>query len=465
MAPSDPAVPAPAANRPRWQSFAHSLSLHFLAVCGLLWRNSQPHSQEISLKDFKVELLPKHELPDIRVVQRDLRRMTPDIVPARTFGRSKTPKGQLDPSQTLVARSKRPNSSKQFILRPKKPKPILADTPAPNLVAVQPTAGPPVKLQPKSLVLPSPQVKPKTEAPAMAETAPLIETRELAKQTALALPKLPLWRVVAPPSRASKKGDAQPLPEPPSLADEGSASPGLQAVVVSLNPAIGKIPEGSRPAQFAVAPTKGRAASGSNDREGAVVVPGLAARGGSAGTSSVPATPPTPSKVSQGRLVKEFVPPSINRTMSAPLRPSSRVIPAIVESKFSNRDVYTLVIPGPELPGYAGDWVLWFSELTPVEGIRQRISSPVPARKYTVQGETTASDSAGKGSIQISAAINRQGHVSSPRVMRGGATSEAFRQRAIEELRTWEFQPALRNGEPIEVDIVLEIPFQFQTVH
>ena len=36
--------------------------------------------------------------------------------------------------------------------------------------------------------------------------------------------------------------------------------------------------------------------------------------------------------------------------------------------------------------------------------------------------------------------------------------SSDLRLKAIAELENWEFKPALRNGEPIDVDIVVEIP-------
>jgi TonB family protein len=61
--------------------------------------------------------------------------------------------------------------------------------------------------------------------------------------------------------------------------------------------------------------------------------------------------------------------------------------------------------------------------------------------------------------------VDPNGRVSSARILRGGTTGEAFRLRATEELQTWEFHPAMRNGEPIDVDIVVEIPFRFQTIH
>jgi hypothetical protein len=44
-------------------------------------------------------------------------------------------------------------------------------------------------------------------------------------------------------------------------------------------------------------------------------------------------------------------------------------------------------------------------------------------------------------------------------VLRGSA-EDTLKRKAIEELQTWEFAPALRNGEPIAVDVVVEVPFR-----
>jgi hypothetical protein len=153
----------------------------------------------------------------------------------------------------------------------------------------------------------------------------------------------------------------------------------------------------------------------------------------------------------------------MHRTMSVPLRPSSRVIPALVEARFAGRDVFTLVVPAPPLPEYTGDWILWFAERQAAPGLSPRILAPVPIRKYASDEVAAAPANApAEGTVQLSAIIDREGRVSAATALAGEALSDAFRLRAVEELRTWEFQPALRNGEPVEVDIVVEISFQFR---
>ncbi len=154
--------------------------------------------------------------------------------------------------------------------------------------------------------------------------------------------------------------------------------------------------------------------------------------------------------------------PRVNRTMSAPLRPSSRTIPASVEARFANRNVYVLVIPGPALAAYGGDWVMWFAEKDPPEiSSGPRILAPIPARTFSPAGRATGPQGPPvSATFQFGALIDKAGHVGSVVVLRGPIDPE-LRRRALEELGTWEFKPALRNGEAMDVDVVLEIPFRF----
>jgi TonB family protein len=137
------------------------------------------------------------------------------------------------------------------------------------------------------------------------------------------------------------------------------------------------------------------------------------------------------------------------------------VIPPNVEAQFANRNVYTLAFPPPNLPEYAGDWILWFAERQEEAGGAARISAPVPARKYAwVSPPAGAAEAMGEGIAMLAAQIDRNGKILSARLVRAPA-AEAFRARALEEFQMWEFQPALHNGEPVAVDVVVEISFRF----
>jgi TonB family protein len=130
-----------------------------------------------------------------------------------------------------------------------------------------------------------------------------------------------------------------------------------------------------------------------------------------------------------------------------------------VEAQFTSRNVYTLVIPDVGLPEYSGDWVLWFAEDPSVGNQTVYISAPVPLRKYSAAEPEESNSERFAGGATLAARIDRSGRVSSVRVLRGPA-SEALRSRVIEELETWVFTPALRNREPVAVDVVIEFPFR-----
>jgi TonB family protein len=273
-------------------------------------------------------------------------------------------------------------------------------------------------------------------------------------------------KTFAPPTSRGTSGINLALGEVPQAAlPAGDGLPELQAVIVGLNPSgrlADALPEGSRLGEFARAPNSGDPSSGASSLVGVPRVPGLLAHHvpGKPADDAVAPTPESPLEPPR-TVLREIRFPNLNRTMSAPLRPSSRVIPAGIEARFVNRNVYTLVIPVADSDECSGDWVLWFAEHVPREGA-PRISAPVPARRYVFDGAAgPQGKEAVQATFQLAATIDHQGHISSITVVRG-SNSERVRRRAVEELQRWEFQPALRNSEAIDVDIVVQIPFQFR---
>jgi hypothetical protein len=296
---------------------------------------------------------------------------------------------------------------------------------------------------------------------------------ELQRQGLAQGKRSPLKQFVAP---TSQPGASQPgtspgnasgssrVIEPPSMsAAAGSGGSGL-GVIVGLNPTdrfTVPVPPGSRSGEFSRAPTAGPPSSGASSSPDAPRVPGVTAHGSPGVPMEAKAALPE-GAVPDRRILKEIILPPMNRTMSAPLRPSSRIVPATVEARFAHRDVFAFVMPGPKLPGYSGNWVVWFAAHQPDVASVARILAPVPARKAEWSGDDgPAPDSAGKGIVQFEAVLDSKGRVLTPRVLSGPA-SESFRRRALAELKTWEFKPTLRNGEAIDVDVVLEIPFEFR---
>jgi TonB family protein len=417
-------------------------------------------------------MLPKEAPKQTKIIWYNFKTSLPEIAPEQPFGPAKTPRGEKDPAgRTVIAHSAEPSSNKQLIWQPDRPDPIPADVPTPNLVVVEPKAPKPAL---KQFTPPPPPPAPhgKPQAVALAEPVPTVQAPklplnvdtlglDLAQQDPALLPRRPRFVAPSQPTKTTAEAPTQRLPEAPSSAIGGATGVGLTAVIVGLDPAPGPSPPGSRPGEFSRAPAAGSPSSGAATRSDAPKVPGLLAHSSPGAAPAEPTPAPPNAPIPERHLLKDLVLPAINRTMSVPLRPSSRVLPASVETRFPGRNVYTLVVPGPNLPEYTGDWILWFSERHPPEENAARVLAPIPARKFYLTGMATPpADSQESGTIQLASMIDRSGHVSGTRVLRGGTTDEAFRAKAIEELETWEFQPALRNGEPIDVDIVVEISFR-----
>jgi TonB family protein len=58
--------------------------------------------------------------------------------------------------------------------------------------------------------------------------------------------------------------------------------------------------------------------------------------------------------------------------------------------------------------------------------------------------------------------IDKAGRVASVELLRG--VDDRLNRSAEEALSKWEFYPATRNGVPLDVDVVVEIPFKLEPV-
>jgi TonB family protein len=444
--------------RRRWPAFSASLVGHVVVLACLSWIDSasQPESPQ---PHYEVILLPRETAHRDKIIWFDARQPVPEVTPEQRFGPSEKPTGQKDPSgRILITISPQPESAVQLIRQPKLPEPVPVDLPVPNLV-VLPNSPLEPKLPPKSFVPPPPKTALPTQT-ALPDAAPVLDAQKIPADNPLgALASLAkLRKAFVAPTRSGEIG-AKPsrdlsVPEPPTIGTASSVS-GAEVVIVGLNPTAGIVPPGSRSAQFAKAPDAGPPSSGATRLPGAAV-PDLVAHGTTG--QPVDAAPAPAAKGSERRVLKEIEIAGVNRTMSAPLRPSSRIIPAAVEAQFANRNVYTLVIPRPNLPEYTNDWVMWFSERQIDNDVGLRILAPIPARKYSwIDADPPPLAPPSAATVRFAAIIDRNGRIASARILRSTAV-QAFQLKAIAELETWEFKPALRNGEPIEVDIVVEIP-------
>lgn len=417
-------------------SFFVSLGVHGLAIAGLLTLASFPGVGPN--RPIYNELIKPNEH---KILFYDFRKKVPDVAPVKKVGATKEPRGAELSKQAIIATSKKPESKQVFISVPAPKFEVHEDLPAQLLIAKLDTALPslPEKPKPRNFV-PPPASK---HDPKLPIQTPVLE-----------MPAPTLASAAAPlpaPEMVFSAGGSIPKNAPPSpVAQSGNAK--VDIAVASLHPspdANTPLPNGERTASFSKAPTVGAAASG--DANGSLTVPDLTVR------APKREPDPPPSIPRREVLYAERMRGIPLSTLSVPLRPANRMIPPGVDARFRGRNVYIIVIPIEHMPAYSGDWIMWFSDRGSKPGETPVVRAPVPFRKLEVVDQNPPSNQSGER-IQIAAMLGKNGKLDGITFMTQG--SPAITRAVLDDVSAWEFHPASRDGVPVDVDVVLEIPFR-----
>jgi hypothetical protein len=468
-------------------SFFTSVAVHTLAILGLgLIPPSQDEPE--SKRPIYDELIKPNEH---RIVYYDYKKPLPDVTATERIGTFPKPRGREFSRDAIIAAAPKAKSENQIIWRPVPKIQIPKDQAAPNVIlraaAAIPLLAPPPpepkkedkpnidapKAEQANLSSPNPQGDPNKALNENVKPVEIPKPRRafVPPPASKQPPRLPVQVDVAdlPLPDASITGQnsarmalpdgigsaafSKGLPPPPNAppGPENTAGNGKTDVaVVSLHPGNGPVPEGARSGAFSRAPNVGEPATGEVSGNG-LKVPGLTIR-----EDRSKAEPP---KVSANRKVILYadkirsIPVS---TLSVPLRPASRSIPRALESRFQGRNVYTMVVPIENFEPYSGDWIVWFAERQAKPGDTPFVRAPLPLRKYE-SVEPVLPGARTELRVQVAAVIRADGKLDGLTFLRnlGPGIEQAVRQ----DLSAWEFKPATRDSEPVDVDVVLEVPY------
>jgi hypothetical protein len=470
----------------RISSIITSLAIHVAFICCLVLISSDTEkAKKVASSDLSRFEVHKLLIYEVRTRLQDVAPPTPDVFPK--------PQGEELSKQAIVAKSSQAKSAEQFIWQPAPKLQIKQDLRTPNLIATMASS------------LPPPPAPPKENLPPLKDVAGVkaIQQNDSPKQPGGDLDHAPDNRVkVAEPQKQLKsfvppvtRQPQLPLPVPVSVAEAPvlsnssmamnsllpagagipalarSAAPALTApiapaanpgsarvdiAIASLHPSDEnrELPEGERPGRFSKAAIKGAPSTGDPSGVPTLIVPNLAIREDKTGLAKVPGEKGAQKTI----LYTERVRGVSASTLSVPLRPSSRSIPKLVDARFQGRNVYAMVIPIENLPGYAGDWIVWFAEKEPKAGETPLMRSPLPFRKLE-PADQPASGTSGGQQIQITGTLQKDGKLDG--ITASAKLGLAVEQAAIRDITAWEFTPATRNGLPVAVDVVIEISFVY----
>jgi hypothetical protein len=478
--------------RIRPTSFILSIIFHVVVVTGLLVlpRVTSADRERASDKPIYEELIkpnqakivwyapPKKQLPDVSAQQR--------------IGTFPIPRAPKKAEIAIIATAPQPKSVKQFIWKPVPKIELRQDLPAPNLIAraamAIPAPPPPREFKPKvpkpdtqGVKAPQPNISPPAPGDVNKASQLNMQPVEILKPQKAFVPPPPSQR----PSRAVIPVQTSDVPLPDanitgtasarSLLPEGigapsfsqgappppNAPPGpenqagngkVDIAVVGLNPNDkGRVPDGSRPGQFAQAPTVGEVATG--EVKGGFGVPNLTIRDDRKAVAPPHVDAPRKIVLYSDRLRSLPV-----ATLSVPLHPASRTLPASIEGRFRGRSVYTMVIPIENLAEYSSDWIIWFAERQngPDGGTALNVRAPIPLRKFE-SVEPVAPGARMELRVQLAGVITKEGKLEVSALLRNLAP--ALEGAVLRDVQSWEFKPATQDGAPVDIDVVLEIPF------
>jgi TonB family protein len=493
------------AVQPRWdprRSMTASLFCHaaiafllFNLTALLRFAGSDDHPKRAQLDSRRLQwYITSDQLPSIGAA--DAPEKTTQEKGAKV---KETPRhsGKILHPQTMESNPDNPDNSDQSIVQPDVPKiKITQSQLLPNVVMWQDVQrpAPPVDLVKAPLRIPAELIR---HTVALPEETPNLE-KKLGDLKVAAAPISILSSALTVEPATTAAGNTPPTPPPapelpPPPPDPSAVGAGAQAeaqvrklVVLNVTPAPPKgpieVPTGNRAGNFSTGPdghaatpnnppaagpeggastpaSAGETAVGAKRDSAGIHVPGISVLGGASPFGSpVVSGPPRPAVPSAPGATPD---PSLLARPTNPTRGSYEESRNVPEPGFPpGKRVYTVFINMPNLgSSTSGSWLMRFAELQvhPNGQPQVEISAPVATHKVDPGYEPDAAREKIQGKVRLHAIIRRDGRVDTVEVLK--SLDPRLDQRAITALMKWHFQPSLREGVPVDLEAVIEIPF------
>ena len=352
--------------------------------------------------------------------------------------------------------------------------------PAADVSQVKPKLQLPPELQP-SVVEPAltpDQLKLKTGQLNMAQLEPQV-----------AAPKLP---VPAQHSNGvsdspAKNTSAPIAPGPaPNVQGVTSTKGQGQLIALGLNPAEVRgpvsAPGGNRSGEFHASPggkpdapgtpnvTGTGSGSGKGSNAGNGLPPGISvgAAPPGAATSAVAGTPNksagNPDVEARKAMIAAAMKPSVPSIRDRPAPPPPPTLSddpdrSIEQRVFGAKRSYKLIMNMPNLTSSTGSWIIHFAELKQSDD-KIAIAAPVATMKVDPAYPPDVLRDKVEGTVTLYAVIRADGTVDGVKVL--DSLDSRLDETAVRALLRWHFRPGTKNGEPVALEAVVEVPFRMK---
>ncbi len=280
---------------------------------------------------------------------------------------------------------------------------------------------------------------------------------------------------------------AAAVPPPPSIPGNAGSSPNGRIIALGIHPAAMSpgmaMPAGNRRGTFAATPAGKAGAPGTPDIAAATnagngsgsgknrdIIPSglivgagpdnqnrsaVAGQGQGNGIGGGTADAHTSDN---SRLMADARPPRVSSTPPRSLSEVSRDKATDVDRWiFGDKKFYAMTLNMPNLNSAGGSWVIRFAELNPDEA-KGDLTAPEATRKVDPAYPLELMRRNVQGTVTLYAVIRNDGSVSDVRVLRG--VDDQLDQYACTALAHWHFRPATKNGNAVDLEAVVMIPFK-----
>jgi len=428
----------------------------------------------------------------------EIRAAKPKLIPRVTQSQLPAPAGAdgFHPRQRIFTDPVHPTHPRQTLINPAAPPlapkllPVL-----PNMVQLAQAAAPArphLEISQETLKKLRPREKrfatnPNAPAPEMQISEQ--RSQDLTLAMANAAPERPKLRINAgvAPRVAQRKQEGAADPEP-EVAAEVTSPNGSAQTLIALSATPGPSapvapPAGNLAAHVAISPEgkKTGVPGGTADAQPNSTGNRAADSAGGAGTSSTavsisggaPRSANVTSGISAGKIAMPSSRPLYTRAEAdrATQDPEVQTGPpnfallapgAKPEIIFARRRVYSMNVNMPNLNSATGSWILNFAEMRsspagPQVKTSDEIAEPAPLHKVDPKYPPTLMAEHVEGEVILYAVIRRDGSVGSIQVVRG--IDPLLDSNAVRALAQWKFRPAERQGEPVDLEAIVHIPF------
>jgi TonB family protein len=445
---------------------------------------------------IEVTYYPAQDLPPISLPSPAIKRSAPAkraVEPAKPAAEPTDQPGadSYHPRQTILSIPVKVTHPRQTLIQPDAPlNAPKVDVQLPNMVQwASPAPKPQLQITPTAA---APNVKQRAvrdiAVPEVANNEKNPGTLNIAAAPVVNFqPQMPMSSMAAVAEKHQTRADSAAAPEIGASTNDAnlhrlialSATPGPPAPQVAvpqenLAARISISPAGKSPGTPGAAGASGSGSGKGGSSAGSAPTSGAAGAPGTAGSSNLPAGiivsggNSRPGGIASGGIA----PGRLNLKPTAPdLTPARRgsSLPRAIdpnmppEKILTGKEVYTLNVNLPNLTSVAGSWILNFAQLDEGDGppVRPKgqLSGPVPLEKVDPKYPPQMIKEHVEGQVILYAIIGKDGVVRNIQLVH--SVEPELDKDAIEALAHWKFRPATREGEPVELEAVVYIPFRY----